>query len=149
MRASAFSALLALCSTAFAELDGTHRPKGDHVPSLYILELHHGASIGRRSGEHTHEVFARRAIEADVKYDVRYEYKEPDLFYGLSMRVHNNESLAKLQELLEIAKIWPVSPGPQLQLILFPARLSGGFLENLPPNFRFGMSLTRSIYSSQ
>ncbi|KXH67365.1 peptidase [Colletotrichum salicis] len=100
-------ASLALFLSQAAAFDGNIRPKPELIPNAFVVELRDPASLGRRSDEHTHVAF-KRALSSLTSYDVRYEYTNKDLFYGMSMNVHNNQSLAALKALFEVVNVSPV-----------------------------------------
>jgi subtilisin family serine protease len=56
-------------------------------------------------------MFHKRA--EDIDYDIRTEFKSPDLFYGLSITVKDNltaiEVKAKILNIPDVEAIWPVS----------------------------------------
>ncbi|KAI1397252.1 peptidase S8/S53 domain-containing protein [Hypoxylon fuscum] len=118
MLAVNWNAWLVLCLAATsvaaaAPAPGEVRERPDVVPHVYMVQLHDAATLGRRSEEHTHEAFARRALEKSVLYDVRFEFKDADLFYGLSVKVASNDSISVMQTWPEVANVWPVTVVPR------------------------------------
>lgn len=96
-----------------------------------MVQLHDAATLGRRSEEHTHEAFARRALETSVPYDVRYEFKDADLFYGLSVKVDSHESIGIMQSWPEVANVWPVTvvPRPSAPIDIVPTEALQGLVK--------------------
>ncbi|KXH36479.1 peptidase [Colletotrichum simmondsii] len=110
-------ASLALFLSQAAAFEGNLRPEPELIPNAFVVELRDPISLGRRSDEHTHVAF-KRALSSLTSYDVRYEYTNHELFYGISMNVHNNESLAALKSLPEVVNVSPVQfiPRPLLAI---------------------------------
>ncbi|KAH7317069.1 peptidase S8/S53 domain-containing protein [Stachybotrys elegans] len=77
------------------------------IPKAYIVELEKGTSLEGRS-EDGHARFRKRAEEANVEYQVRHEFRDSSLFYGLSIDVTEETSRETLEALPEVRKIWPV-----------------------------------------
>ncbi|KAI9147013.1 peptidase [Paramyrothecium foliicola] len=107
MRGVHFIASLALASSAIAA-ERRSATKVEYIPNVYIVQLHDAATLGRGPDEHTHTSFTRRAVDANIDYNVRFEYKDPALFYGLSIEVPNNESVPALEALPEVVRLVPV-----------------------------------------
>lgn len=82
------------------------------VPNAYIVQLKNDSSTNSLSGRSLdhHAMFHKRA--EDINYDVRTEFKSPDLFYGLSITVKEDltpeEVKAKVLEIPDVKAIWPV-----------------------------------------
>lgn len=110
-------ASLALFLSQAAAFEGNLRPTPELIPNVFVVELRDSISLGRRSDEHTHVAF-KRALSSLTSYDVRYEYTNHELFYGISMNIHNNESLAALKSLPEVVNVSPVQfiPRPLLAI---------------------------------
>jgi subtilisin family serine protease len=84
------------------------------VPGAYFVQLKSDTSISNSLHERSidpHALFHKRAADA-IDYDVRSEFKNPDLFYGLSITVIQNltsgEIQDKLLELQDVTGVWPV-----------------------------------------
>jgi subtilisin family serine protease len=101
--------LLGLLATVVAySVNVTHTV----VPNAYIVQLKNDSSTTSLSGRSLddHAMFHKRA--EDINYDVRTEFKSPDLFYGLSITVKEDltpeEVKAKVLEIPDVEAIWPV-----------------------------------------
>jgi Subtilase family len=89
-------------------------PKHTPVPNAYLLQLNNRTSSppSRRPKRSlsAHESFHKRA--ANIDYSVRTEFRDPNLFFGLSIKLNENvtESLAKemLGSIPDVVSIWPV-----------------------------------------
>lgn len=77
----------------------------EYVPDVYMVQLHDAIALGRRSGDHTHVAFAKRALEKSIPYEVRFSFVDTDLFYGLSLKLLNNDSVGAMQALPEVANM--------------------------------------------
>ncbi|KAM5368951.1 hypothetical protein ACJZ2D_009260 [Fusarium nematophilum] len=102
------------------ELHGQDASRYSELPSETAPPQYSQPSQCRkRRWDSPHESFAKRAAEEDVTYDVNHEYKDSSLFYGLSITVHSNESLAVLEMLPEVVNISPVvfipRPGAEMR----------------------------------
>lgn len=78
------------------------------IPNAYIVELDAGSSLGRRSDGQGHARFHRRAQKKDLEYEVRHEFTDASLFYGVSIKLKNDGDKEALEALSEVKRIWPV-----------------------------------------
>jgi hypothetical protein len=86
------------------------RPPVDQVvEGAYIVSLKGGSSIAGRHISSAHERFHKRAADEDVTYDVRREFHDADLFYGLSLTLHDGGDVEKLKALPEVLQVWPIT----------------------------------------
>ncbi len=82
------------------------------VPRAYIVQLASDAGSGRslRSKYEAHDVFRKNA--GSIDYDVRRQFTNLGLFYGLSIEVRGNDSDASIRSRLDaidgVKNIWPV-----------------------------------------
>lgn len=77
------------------------------VPKAYIVELDAGTSLAGRSVD-GHARFHKRAGEENVEYEVRQEFDDTSLFYGVSIELSNDVDKTTLEALPEVKRIWPV-----------------------------------------
>ena len=102
-----------LVNNADSEHTSPPQPIIEEVPGVYIVELEKDASLLRRAeGQDSHTLFHREAQE-QLTYSTRYEFKNEDSFYGLSLSLKNIEDLGKLKNLPQVRRIWPVESIPR------------------------------------
>lgn len=88
--------------------------------SSFIVELKHDASLGKRS----HDEFHKRAVNLKLDYQVQREFTNPNLFYGLSIKLSQNLTLSKVNDTLKsIPEVVAVYPN---RLIKKPAPIQSG-----------------------
>lgn len=82
------------------------------IPDVYIVQLSNDSTTSTfpdKILDH-HAKFHKRAEGID--YDVRTEFRSPDLFYGLSIKINENltaeEVTRKILEMSDVKGIWPV-----------------------------------------
>jgi subtilisin family serine protease len=75
--------------------------------SSFIVELKHDASLGKRS----HDEFHKRAVNLNLDYQIQREFKNPSLFYGLSIKLSQNITLSQVNDTLksipEVVAVYP------------------------------------------
>ncbi|KAH7360268.1 subtilisin-like protease [Rhexocercosporidium sp. MPI-PUGE-AT-0058] len=76
------------------------------IPKAYIIQLKPGSGLVRR-GLDEHSIFHKRA-SAGIDYTTRQEFKNPDLFFGLSIQVKDNANETTIKEIPNVLKVWPV-----------------------------------------
>jgi len=84
------------------------------IPRAWIVQLDKGADISTSSltnrGIDAHAAFHKRAKHID--YTIRTEFKDPSLFYGLSIKTSQNYTADEVKQLVldipDVLAIWPV-----------------------------------------
>ncbi|KAI9147171.1 kilbournase [Paramyrothecium foliicola] len=109
------------------------------VPNAYIVELNKGASIPDHS-EGLHARFHRRAEEENVEYQIRYEFTDESLFYGLSIELSGGSTKEALEALPEVRRVWPVPQIARPTPVGFEDLDIGG---PVAPQFGFNTSVIR------
>lgn len=124
-----------------------HLRKGDgsakdtkSIPKAYIVELKNGASLGGRS-EDLHISFHKRAEEANIDYEVRREFTDKSLFYGLSIELSKEDEREVLEALPEVRRVWPVVEIKRPTPVGFENFDVGG---PVAPEYGFNTSVIRS-----
>jgi subtilisin family serine protease len=85
-------------------------PEFEVVPGAYIVSLRSGARLaGRRDFSDAHASFQRRAASVDINYQIREEYRDAELFYGLSLTLEDEDDVDALKDLPEVENVWPVT----------------------------------------
>ncbi len=80
------------------------------IPKAYIIQLKPGSNLLKR-GQDEHSQFHKRAESID--YSTRQEFKNPDLFFGLSIQVKDDANETTLQEIPNVVNVWPVRVIPR------------------------------------
>ncbi|EFX03716.1 subtilisin-like protease [Grosmannia clavigera kw1407] len=84
------------------------------VPNAYLIQLAPGASLKRRGvrvGDE-HFQFHKRA-EPSIRYNTRLEFKNPDVFLGLSIQVQDSSNASTIQQIPGVVNVWPVRSIPR------------------------------------
>ncbi|KAL5327253.1 hypothetical protein ACEPPN_004947 [Leptodophora sp. 'Broadleaf-Isolate-01'] len=68
----------------------------------YIIQLKPGSGLVRR-GQDEHSLFHKRA--SDIDYSTRQEFKNPDLFFGLSIQVKDDANDTTIQAIPNVLKV--------------------------------------------
>ncbi|KAH6720317.1 peptidase S8/S53 domain-containing protein [Leptodontidium sp. MPI-SDFR-AT-0119] len=68
----------------------------------YIIQLKPGSGLVRR-GQDEHSLFRKRA--SDIDYSTRQEFKNPDLFFGLSIQVKDDANDITIQAIPNVMKV--------------------------------------------
>ncbi|KAL5321272.1 hypothetical protein ACEPPN_012087 [Leptodophora sp. 'Broadleaf-Isolate-01'] len=85
------------------------------VPNAYIVHIKNDSAVSPssvigRSLDH-HALFHKRASE-EIDYAIRTEFKDSDLFYGLTITVKDNLTSVEVEERLtkleDVVSVWPV-----------------------------------------
>ena len=102
-------------STAFT----TNSTAAPAIPKAYIIQLKPGTDLTKRDGD-SHSQFHKRA--AAIEYSTRQEFKNPDLFFGLSIQVKDDANETTILEIPDVLKVWPVRlfPRPETRLTAPP-----------------------------
>jgi hypothetical protein len=100
----------------------------------FIIQLKNDASLGRRSDRRsTHERFHKRAA-LGLDYQVRTEFTNEKLFYGLSIQLSQNKTIAEVQSILdkipEVQAVWPLRMVSKPR----PAQVAGSLSDLVPGN---------------
>lgn len=111
------------------------------IPKAYIVQLAPGASLKRRSVSHPpplpppaspwldyvprfadqnsgvrvgdeHFQFHRRAGES-IEYSTRLEFKDPEVFLGLSIQVKDDNNASTIKQIPGVVGVWPVKNLPR------------------------------------
>ncbi|KAG4442334.1 hypothetical protein IFR05_002185 [Cadophora sp. M221] len=85
------------------------------VPNAYIVQIRNDSAVSPSStigrGLDHHAIFHKRAF-VEIDYDIRTEFKDSDLFYGLTITVKDNLTSAEVEEKLtdleDVVSVWPV-----------------------------------------
>ncbi|KAL2074241.1 hypothetical protein VTL71DRAFT_8019 [Oculimacula yallundae] len=81
------------------------------IPKSYIIQLKTGSGLVRR-GQDEHSLFHKRA-SSDIDYSTRQEFKNPELFFGLSIQVKDDANETTIQRIPNVLKVWPVRMIPR------------------------------------
>ncbi|PVH84726.1 subtilisin-like protease [Cadophora sp. DSE1049] len=78
------------------------------IPKAYIIQLKTGSDLLERD---EHSQFHKRA--SDIQYTTRQEFKNPDLFFGLSIQINDDSNETTIQEIPNVLKVWPLRMIPR------------------------------------
>lgn len=103
-----FAFLLATFGLASAQSapQARHAAAPEEVPNTFFVRLHNSTAANGR--EDPKVSFHRKCAEKAVAYDVRYEYNDSELFYGMSVRLANNQDIETLKTIPEVDRVFPV-----------------------------------------
>ena len=109
--ASTDAAFLDWESNAFS----TNSTPAPIIPNGYIVQLKSGTTLVRR-GQDEHAQFHKRA--QDIDYSTRIEFKNTDLFFGLSIQVKDGSNLTTIEAIPNVLKVWPIRliPRPMAEI---------------------------------
>ncbi|KAB2572084.1 putative subtilisin-like protease protein [Lasiodiplodia theobromae] len=101
-----------------------------HVPNAYFVHLRNTTADGGRADPKA--AFHRKCAEKAVAYNVRYEFNDSDLFYGLSVSLSNDSAVDALKSIPEVTHVSPVRwiPRPELDTT-FADNSAAAFESNL------------------
>lgn len=63
----------------------------------------------------SHSQFHKRASSV-IDYATRQEFKNPDIFFGLSIQVNDDANETTIQQIRDVLKVWPVKVIPRPQI---------------------------------
>jgi hypothetical protein len=92
------------------------------VDGAYIVQLKTSSSLSERSKHDVtaHNSFRKRALDLDINYDVRREFTNTNLFYGMSINLPGNDTLeavqARLNAIEGVEAVFPVEEYSRISL---------------------------------
>ncbi|CZS90101.1 uncharacterized protein RAG0_01247 [Rhynchosporium agropyri] len=81
------------------------------LPKGYIIQLKPGSDLVKR-GQDEHSLFHERA-SLDIQYSTRVEFKNPELFFGLSIQVKDDANETTIQQIPNVLRVWKIRVIPR------------------------------------
>lgn len=76
------------------------------VKNAYIVKLKPGSDLTKRGEEDAHSQLHKRA--GDIDYSTRHEFKDADVFFGLSIQVKDEKvNGTTIAQIPNVEKVWP------------------------------------------